>query len=99
GYFQLTEVFRRGQTADPSTPARNYSAPTLRMKIPSSLRREPRRTLLEVRCQTLFRIGAVEEQLRMLALQRQACFDGDLPSRLHRSLDAADGLRRFIRRA
>src|SRR3979411_1250976 len=54
--------------------------------------------LLDVRGQSFFRILTLEEQLLVLALDRQRRLHRDLPSRLDRALDPSNRLGGFVRR-
>src|SRR5580658_519910 len=62
------------------------------------LRRKHSWTLLNVRGQAFFSVVALEQYLLILAFDGQSRLHRNLPSRLHRPLDASHGLRRFVRR-
>src|SRR5215469_2088093 len=63
------------------------------------LRGEGGRPLLHVRRQPFFRVFALEEQLLVLTLDGEGRFHGNLPARLHRTLDASHSLGRLVGRA
>ena len=58
-----------------------------------------RRTLLHVRSQAFLRVFALEEQLLVLAFDRQRRLHRNLPAGLHGALDAPHGLRGLVGRA
>src|SRR5580698_6534704 len=60
------------------------------------LRRKHCWTLLNVRGQTFFGVITLEQDLLVLALNRQRGFHWNLPSRLHGTLNASYGLRSFV---
>src|SRR5204863_8308659 len=59
---------------------------------------EFRDPLLLVRRDSFFRVVALKEELLQLALDRERRLEREVPTRLHRSFDPADRLRRLVRR-
>ena len=58
-----------------------------------------RLALLVVRAEAFLRVLALEELLLQFALDGQGALERNFPAALHGALDAADGLRRLVRRA
>src|SRR5690242_12483856 len=71
----------------------------MRPPLRELFRLEVRWALLYVRGQAFLGVFALEEQLLVLALDRQSRFHRDLPASLHRALDAAHGFRSLVGRA
>src|SRR5256712_13479126 len=75
-------------------PARQRAAETAALRLFCF---ELGRALLDVCSQAFLCIFTLEQQLLVLALEGQRCFQRNLPAGLHGALDATDGLRCFVR--